>query len=182
MPVKNKGFTLIELLVVVAIIGIISSILIPNILTAIQKTHQKSTMRDITTIATACVNFITENGSWQGISQDGPIAPRNEFVLAITPFFVKSFTIDDHWGTPFNAFVGEAAVEGSVAGISPGDVSVDDFVISSFGRDRQQGPTYTTFNSADPGAGIYPVVKMADFNEDLVNWNGSWIIAPRIAK
>jgi prepilin-type N-terminal cleavage/methylation domain-containing protein len=182
MYIKNRGFTLIELLIVIAIIGILSSLLIPNVLTAIQKTNQKSTMRDITTISTACVNYITENGNWEAVSQSGPISPANDFVHAITPFFVKSFAIDDHWGTRFNAWVGEDAVESAVAGIPAGDVSGDDFIISSYGRDKQEGPTYTSYDPADPGAGIYPVLRMADFNEDIVSWNGSWIIAPKVSK
>jgi prepilin-type N-terminal cleavage/methylation domain-containing protein len=182
MRVKNRGFTLIELLLVVAIIGILSSLLIPNVMTAIQKTNQKSTMRDITTIATACINYITEFGNWDAVSQSGPISPGNDFVLAITPFFVKSFTIDDHWGTRFNAWVGEDAVEGAVPGIPAGDVSADDFVISSYGRDKQAGPTYTSYDPADPGAGIYLVMRMSDFNEDIVSWNGSWIIGPTISR
>lgn len=182
MSLKNKGFTLIELLIVVAIIGILSAILIPNVMTALQKTHQKSTMRDITTLATACVNYITEHGDWAGVNQDGPITPQNEFVQAISPFFVKTFTITDQWGTAFAAHVGEAPVEGAVAGIPPGDVSGDDFVIASKGRDGQGGPVYTTFNPADPYASIYPVMKMTDFNEDIITWNGTWIIAPRVSR
>ena len=182
MLTKNKGFTLIELLIVIAIIGILSSLLIPNVLTALQKTHQKSTMRDIATIATASVNYITEHGNWNGATQNGPITPQNDFVLAISPFFVKTFTITDHWGTSFDAYVGKDAVENAVAGIPAGEVAGDDFIIASRGRDGQEGPTYTTYDPANPDASIYPVLRMADFDEDLVNWNGSWIIAPRVSK
>jgi len=182
MSIKNRGFTLIELLIVLAIIGILSALLIPNVLTALQKTNQKSTMRDIATLATACVNYITEHGDWEGVTQDGEVTAQNDFVLAISPFFVKAFAITDHWGTPFDAYVGEGAVESAVAGLPPGDVSGSDFVIASKGRDGQAGPLYTTFDPADPDAAIYPVEKLADFNEDIVTWNGSWIIAPRVSK
>src|SRR5437762_3107360 len=50
---RQKGFTLLELLVVCAIIGIIASIAIPNLLVAIQRSKQRRTMVDMRSIATA---------------------------------------------------------------------------------------------------------------------------------
>ena len=59
----QKGFTLIELLIVVAIIGIIAAILIPNLIDALQKAKQKSTVADIRNIGTAWMSWVTDQVS-----------------------------------------------------------------------------------------------------------------------
>jgi general secretion pathway protein G len=179
---NKKGFTLIELLVVVAIIGILSSLLIPNVMVAMQKAKQKATMQNIVHMGTSCISYITDNGSWSGITQDGPIFPESPFCQAIHPYHSKTLSTKDEWGTPYYVYCGPDAVSGAVSGISAEGLGFDDFVIASLGRDGQRGPTYTSFDPNDPDAGIYTVLRVADFDEDLVNWNGSWIIVPRIAK
>lgn len=182
MSAIKRGFTLIELLLVVAVIGLICSLLIPNIITAVQKTKQKGTMRDIMVIATACANYVTDHGNWMAISQDGPLQSRNEFIMGICPFYVKAVTPNDQWGQPFYVYVGPEAVSNGISGIPVEDIGDDDFLIISYGRDAELGPTYTQYNPDEPSAGIYQVLSILDFNEDMVNWNGSWIIGPRLAK
>lgn len=177
MPIQknNKGFTLIEVLIVVAIIGILAVLLIPNAITAIQKSKQKSTMKDIVAIATAASDYVSDNGEWT-IVQSGDINSSSEFVQAITPFHIKICPVLDYWGEPYKVYLGNQA---AIRSIAADDVGPDDFVIESYGRDGvSDGWVYDPTSTEDD---YYTVDNWPAFKFDMVNWQGSWLRAPRVA-
>ena len=171
---RIRGFTLIELLIVVAILGILAALLIPNAITAIQKAKQKSTMKDVAVISTAITDYVTDNGIAPA-GQAGTYTGTSPFYIALSPFYIKVMPTTDQWGTGFNVYCG-TGVDGNY-GI--GGASTDDFLVASLGRGG--APEAFLFEPTNPEKGLEVVSQSAHFEKDLVQWNGSWIRAPRTA-
>ncbi len=178
---KVRGFTLIELLIVVAIIGILSVIIIPSATVAIHKAKQKETMKQIVHLATACADYVTSIGSAPDSgNQSGVLQADSNFVNSISPWFLRICPINDQWGNPLRVYTGTAVA--TVYSIPAEDIGVDDFLIVSLGRDGEDGgDAIFTYNTANPIAGMYQIDSVAVFDNDLINFDGSWIHAPRIS-
>ena len=186
----QKGFTLIELLIVVAIIGIIASILIPNLLDALQKSKQKASVADIRNIGIAWYSWMTDSASASAAGKEtvrGILDWTGDFTgtcdadslaeileggaagATISQLYLQEMPRDDGWdnalefGTVFTC--GDASSYGSL-------LSAKRVIgVRSLGRD---GVEDTEFSGSYP-TGKFPVTQ---YDDDIVWSDGYFVRAP----
>ena len=152
---RQAGFTLMELLIVVAIIGIIAALAIPNLLNAIDKAKQKSTMANMKTLAGGLEQYMVDANFYPISTSMAAVAvldPRN---MGIEPGIITKAPRTDGWGGPF--FYGSDA-----AGVG------SDYTITSYGKDKKMSS-----NSAGP---------TNDFDCDIIYQNGAFTAYPEGAQ
>jgi len=173
---NQKGFTLLELMVVLTIIAILAALVAPKVLNNIQYGKQIGTMQDMKTIAEACKAYAIEHNEAPAAgTQDGPLSPGNEFIKVLIEKNLESCPVTDKWGNPLVVYTGAAVAH--FAGFSESTVGKTDFIIVSYGRKGTD--EHFVFDSNNREAGFFESKTMADYDKNLVNWNGIWIRAPK---
>jgi type IV pilus assembly protein PilA len=87
-PKAMNGFTLVEVLITVAIVGILSSLALPNYFRQLQKTRQSEAVASMSQLQNTIVGYVDENGihpnNWKELNETsaimtptGPAAQNN---------------------------------------------------------------------------------------------------------
>lgn len=141
------------LLPITAVVGMATAIAVPNMLTALQKGKQKTTMGDLKIMSTAIESYMVDTGH----------APKGkslaEIQKALEPFYIKKLPLKDAWGNDFHYYHGS------------GD-NQDEYAIGSGGKDG-------VFDGWDQ-KGVYIVTTVQGFNQDIIIANGAFTLGPRV--
>jgi general secretion pathway protein G len=152
----DRGFTLIELIIVVAIIAIVASMALPNLMMALQKGKQKATMADMKLVGTAIEAYVIDLSIAPNVS--GSVANLN--VDWFVPFYLKKIPFNDGWGNPF------AYVHGT-----------GEFATSySIGSSGRAGTGTVDWNQN----GEYVCRALTDFDNDIIFCNGIFTYCPKV--
>ena len=136
-PVENRprrraaGFTLIELLIVVAIIALIASIALPNLMRAMDKAKQARTLADMKAIGNALEAYASESN----VYPMGLTDANAQVLSGYISLYMRTVPPGDGWGRTWHIDTNSA---GTV------------YTITSYGKDgasgtNSGGPT-TDFN------------------------------------
>lgn len=107
---REKGFSIIELVLVVAMIGIISTIIVPYLIDAIHRAKQRRTMGELALVGSAWMNWLTDQSGSASAGQTkifdrstladvtypelfGYLHPSDSF------FYMQSVPEYDAWGS-----------------------------------------------------------------------------------
>ncbi len=163
LSTRSRGFTLIELLIVVAIIGIIASILIPNMLDALQKAKQKRTMADMRITGGAMFSWLTDqvgaaaagqSNSQINLGSYGGVKSVAVLSTILVPQYLQDIPVKDGWKSTYDYYLNT---------VNPHSKNV--MAIRSRGRDNQPDTNDYTVTGFEP----------TDYDRDVV-WADGFMV------
>ena len=128
----SKGFTLIELMIVIVILGLLTTIIMPRILSRPEQARRLKAKVDIRNIESALALFKTDTGSFPNTSQGLQALVSNPGVKGYNPDAYLDKNPIDPWGNKYIF-------------ICPG-INSKDYDLESYGKDGEDGGTE---NNAD---------------------------------
>ncbi len=85
----QKGFSLVELIVVVAVLGILAAIVVPALMSAVDRSRQRRSMADMSSLAKANGMHQIDAGRYANTLAD------------LSPTYMLEPPLVDAWGTPW---------------------------------------------------------------------------------
>ncbi len=143
---------------------------IPFYLRAKDWATDRSTMADMRMVERAILRFVEATGK-APTSPNGVVQYQKPFFRELLPFldFVRPV---DWWGYNYWIWTGAGVHEYGIATTGPGD-----YLIVSTGR--RGGRESWVYDPARPEAGLFTPRRAADFDKDMVLWNGKFVRAPK---
>ncbi len=128
----SRGFSLIELLIVIGVIGVLATITIPNLLSAVQRGRQKRTVTDLRALSGALGAYVTDYDNYPVHTTAVPVS---ELSTVLTPTFIQRMPDLDGWRRSMTY---------------QSDPFGEDYTITSLGRDGvSSGPSVGAITSFD---------------------------------
>jgi general secretion pathway protein G len=169
---RRAGFTLVELLIVVAILGVISGILIPNLLDALQRAKQKRTLADINGTGAAWMSWLTNEISAAAAGSAATYDFSGSLTQQLTPAELAAM-LRPAKGVSYANYVPQLDAWGAPYDYRwSADLSQDQMIgIRSFGQDEKEGPTANPYPAGD--------FLFSNYAEDIVWADGYFVRFPR---
>lgn len=99
---RSRGFTLVELLIVVAIIGIITAVAVPSLMSAVDRSRGKGTMMDMKQMSVAIESYALDHVRYPEV---GSLSSLEDVAASLPQYiegnYVEKVKANDAWGHSF---------------------------------------------------------------------------------